>query len=205
MRRAVMRFGNQSGQLNGITSQQQVKRGALVMFGVWLRDSTDKEYSPLSLFPQSGIHNSTWWRKQSQLPKPCLYKKKEIRSKMCKVTLRNKLNGYKEFYHQGENVVWSVESQSAFRRRFCLPPAFTLVSCSDYFFPPWRWKCDSETSVDTQRTTRRYIPENITLHIHRCENLKSYNVLVCEKKHIRTATHNTATHKVVPICPAPDY
>jgi hypothetical protein len=32
----------------------------------------------------------------------------------------------------------------------------------------------SETSVDIQRTTRRYIPEDGTLHNHRCENLKSY-------------------------------
>jgi hypothetical protein len=34
--------------------------------------------------------------------------------------------------------------------------------------------CSSETSVDTQRTTRRYIPEDDTLHNHRYENLKSY-------------------------------
>jgi hypothetical protein len=33
--------------------------------------------------------------------------------------------------------------------------------------------CSSETSIDTQRTTRRYIPEDGTLHNHRCENLKS--------------------------------
>jgi hypothetical protein len=32
----------------------------------------------------------------------------------------------------------------------------------------------SATSVDFQRTTRRYIPEDDTLHNHRCENLKSY-------------------------------
>jgi hypothetical protein len=32
----------------------------------------------------------------------------------------------------------------------------------------------SETSVDFQRTTRRYIPEDVTLHNHRCENRKSY-------------------------------
>jgi hypothetical protein len=32
----------------------------------------------------------------------------------------------------------------------------------------------SETSVDFQRNTRRYIPEDGTLHDHRCENLKSY-------------------------------
>jgi hypothetical protein len=29
-------------------------------------------------------------------------------------------------------------------------------------------------SVDFQRTTRRYIPEDGTLRNHRCENLKSY-------------------------------
>jgi hypothetical protein len=34
--------------------------------------------------------------------------------------------------------------------------------------------CSSETSVATQRTTRRHIPEDDTLHYHRCENLKSY-------------------------------
>jgi hypothetical protein len=32
----------------------------------------------------------------------------------------------------------------------------------------------SETSVDTQQTTQRYIPEDGTLHNHRCENLKPY-------------------------------
>jgi hypothetical protein len=31
-----------------------------------------------------------------------------------------------------------------------------------------------ETSADFQRTTRRYIPEDGTLHNHRCENLKCY-------------------------------
>jgi hypothetical protein len=39
-------------------------------------------------------------------------------------------------------------------------------------------KCSSETSVDIQRTTRRYIPEDGTLHNHRCENLKSYITLL---------------------------
>jgi hypothetical protein len=34
--------------------------------------------------------------------------------------------------------------------------------------------CSSETSVDSQRTTRRYIPEGGTLHNHRGEHLKSY-------------------------------
>jgi hypothetical protein len=35
--------------------------------------------------------------------------------------------------------------------------------------------CSSETSVATQQTTRRHIPEDDTLHNHHCENLKSYN------------------------------
>jgi hypothetical protein len=39
--------------------------------------------------------------------------------------------------------------------------------------------CSSETSTDFQRTTRRYIPEDsITLQNHRCENLKSYMLMV---------------------------
>jgi hypothetical protein len=32
----------------------------------------------------------------------------------------------------------------------------------------------SETSVVFQRTTQRYIPEDISFHNHRCGNLKSY-------------------------------
>jgi hypothetical protein len=36
--------------------------------------------------------------------------------------------------------------------------------------------CSSETSVATQQTTRRHIPEDDTLHSHRSENLKSYTV-----------------------------
>jgi hypothetical protein len=32
----------------------------------------------------------------------------------------------------------------------------------------------SETSIDFQRTARRYTPEDGTLHKHRRENLKSY-------------------------------
>jgi hypothetical protein len=34
--------------------------------------------------------------------------------------------------------------------------------------------CSSETSIETQRTTRRHIPKDETLQNHRCGNLKSY-------------------------------
>jgi hypothetical protein len=37
----------------------------------------------------------------------------------------------------------------------------------------------SETSVETERTTRRHIPEDDTLQNHRCENLKSYRDVMC--------------------------
>jgi hypothetical protein len=37
--------------------------------------------------------------------------------------------------------------------------------------------CSSETSVDTQQATRRYIPEDGTLHNHRCENLKIFRLI----------------------------
>jgi hypothetical protein len=47
----------------------------------------------------------------------------------------------------------------------CLPPAFKLVSCPAIF--------SSETSVDFERITCRYTPEDSTLHNHRCQNLKS--------------------------------
>jgi hypothetical protein len=37
----------------------------------------------------------------------------------------------------------------------------------------------SETYFDFQRTTRRYIPEDRTLHNHCCENLQSYIAFTC--------------------------
>jgi hypothetical protein len=44
------------------------------------------------------------------------------------------------------------------------------------YFPTLKMEaiCLSETSVDFQRTARRYIPEVCTLHNHRCDNLKPY-------------------------------
>jgi hypothetical protein len=36
--------------------------------------------------------------------------------------------------------------------------------------------CSSETSIDFQQSSRRYIPEERNHHNHRCENLKSYLV-----------------------------
>jgi hypothetical protein len=46
-------------------------------------------------------------------------------------------------------------------------------------------KLSFETTVDFQRTTQRYIPEDRTLHNHRCDNLKPlYRYLLCRVQNI---------------------
>jgi hypothetical protein len=56
---------------------------------------------------------------------------------------------------------------------------FILVSNLAYFSTlKMEATCFFETSVDLQRTTRRYISEDRTPHKHRCENLKSYEMVL---------------------------
>jgi hypothetical protein len=80
---------------------------------------------------------------------------------------------------------WELKSTTPFPSRFLLPNlpagrlldfphAFTLVSCSAYSTLKIETICSSETSIDFQQTTRRYFPEDSTLHNYCCENLKSY-------------------------------
>jgi hypothetical protein len=61
-----------------------------------------------------------------------------------------------------------------------MPPACLLVF-AEIIFSALKMEamCYSETSVVTQQTTRRHIPENGTLHNQRCENLKSYTSTLC--------------------------
>jgi hypothetical protein len=55
-----------------------------------------------------------------------------------------------------------------------LATCFTLVSFLAYSSTlKMEATCSSEMSLDFQRTTRCYIPEDRTLHNHRCENLRS--------------------------------
>jgi hypothetical protein len=66
------------------------------------------------------------------------------------------------------------QRDSRWQAETCFPPAFTLVSFLAYSSTlKFEAKCFSETSFGLQRTTRRYIPEEITLHNHRCDSLKS--------------------------------
>jgi hypothetical protein len=75
------------------------------------------------------------------------------------------------FHLQGQRISQGRNQRE--RRWLCL-----TVYCSTYSSNlKMEAKFSSETSVDFQRTTRHYTPEHITLHNHRCENLKSYIML----------------------------
>jgi hypothetical protein len=55
--------------------------------------------------------------------------------------------------------------------------------------------CSSETSVNFERSTRRYIPKDRTFHNHLCANLKSYMaptvcILTLQQQCRRTFTHS---------------
>jgi hypothetical protein len=69
---------------------------------------------------------------------------------------------------QHDNI--SFENVAKFKYKHCL-----LEGLLNYFSTLMREPIrSSETSGATQRTTRSHIPEDDTLHNHRCENLKSY-------------------------------
>jgi hypothetical protein len=81
-----------------------------------------------------------------------------------------------------------------------MPPAFTLISClacSSTLEREVTWS--SETLVDFQRTTLHYIPEDRTLHNHRCENLKSYLSVYVSHSGTQEAK-NDAADKIVNLC-----
>jgi hypothetical protein len=60
------------------------------------------------------------------------------------------------------SILWNITPP-------CLSPAFTLVSCLAYSSTlKMEVTCSSETSVDFQLTTRRYIPEFRTLQDKIC-------------------------------------
>jgi hypothetical protein len=69
----------------------------------------------------------------------------------------------------------SVVLYGWFSQRWCLPLAYLLV-LAELISSTLKMEaiCSSETSIETQRTTRHHIPEYDTLHNYCCENLKSY-------------------------------
>jgi hypothetical protein len=92
---------------------------------------------------------------------------------------------YTTNYLDTSSIFWDITPCSLLKinRRFafmfnlCLPPAFTSVSCLAYSSVlKMEVTCSFEITADFQRTTRHYIPEQRTLHNHRCENLKSSTI-----------------------------
>jgi hypothetical protein len=79
--------------------------------------------------------------------------------------------------HFGRTCRLHLQSRKIGQARSQLEPdskqSFMLVSCLAYSSTlKMKATCSSETSVDFQRTTQRYIPEKRTFQGHRCENIK---------------------------------
>jgi hypothetical protein len=77
---------------------------------------------------------------------------------------------------------YSVSKNKPSKKPNLLATCFTLISCLAYS-PILKMETaySSETSVDFQQNTRRYIPEDIILLNHSCENLKSYKKFISIK------------------------
>jgi hypothetical protein len=58
----------------------------------------------------------------------------------------------------------------------------------------------SETSGKTKLTTRRHIPEDNTLHNHRCENLKSYIIRTIRSRRMGWTGHVARMEKTRNAC-----
>jgi hypothetical protein len=79
---------------------------------------------------------------------------------------------------------WNIKSCSPFKsqptfQRSFICTCFKLFSCLAYSSTlKMQGIYSSETSVDFQRFTWRYIPEERTHHTHRCESIKSYTSVI---------------------------
>jgi hypothetical protein len=91
----------------------------------------------------------------------------------------------------------SPPSSGSKNKQLCLPIAFALISCWLIFSTvKMEAICSSETSVGFQRTTRRYIPDDITIRIYRCENLK-FCILKC---HVEVGAQRTGKSVKATFC-----
>jgi hypothetical protein len=75
-----------------------------------------------------------------------------------------------KFYLMGYNAMYFGGNLRSFGITYRLHLQGRRICCR---------QCSSDSLVDFHRTRRRYIPEDINLHSHQCENLKSniYQIL----------------------------
>jgi hypothetical protein len=90
-----------------------------------------------------------------------------------------RLTYLKEGKNEGSEVLTAVLMKSTifWDTKLGLSPAFTLVSYSASSTLKMEATCSSETSADFQRTTRRYIPQDNTLHEIKCSTLQQKEFL----------------------------
>jgi hypothetical protein len=73
-------------------------------------------------------------------------------------------------------IFWDIKPCSPLNVNGMACQAFVLVPCLAYWTLKMVVIYSSEMLVDFQWTKWHYIPEDSTLHNHRCENLKSYKM-----------------------------
>jgi hypothetical protein len=113
--------------------------------------------------------------------------------------------GYDELCPLAYNTVQPAEGQLTFRRRISSPSS---ASAMPRKIPEWKHAysilkmkatCSSETSVDSQRKTGHYIPEESPIHWiirHHILNERSLNIHRCENftAHIYSCISNKVSH-----------
>jgi hypothetical protein len=99
--------------------------------------------------------------------------------------VNRRFGGTYRLHLQGRRISRAINQQEAVASpRLCWSTAFTLVSCSAYYSTlNMEAICSSETSVDFQRTTQRYIPEDNILNsqfvyaYHLCSFLSHFTAI----------------------------
>jgi hypothetical protein len=79
---------------------------------------------------------------------------------------------------QGRKISRTRKQRESKRKTVLLANCFHARVLVRLILQPWRWRrYVSVTSVDFQRTTQCYIPEDSSLHNHQCRNLKYYKLI----------------------------
>jgi hypothetical protein len=88
--------------------------------------------------------------------------------------------------HISQAITLSVKTRSHLLKS----PEFIAKVIDTYIHMPFTLQRHRQDTwegkkIDFQGTTRRYVPEDRTLHNHRCENLKSYKYIRYRQKDVK--------------------